>query len=214
MRLTKLGHSCVRLTKDTGTLVIDPGPLGGGAASALEGADAVLITHEHWDHVDVDAVSVALADSPGLTIWTHPSVAALFGSYASQIHEVHDGESFDVAGFGIRVFGDKHALIHQDVPVIGNVGFLVDDQVFHPGDSFTVPTAAVDTLLLPVSGPWLKTAEMIDYYRAVSPARGFAIHEAILNDAGLSIVDRMLGVAAQPSGTSLTRLAPGEATDL
>lgn len=214
MRLTKLGHSCVRLAKDSGTLVIDPGPFGGGAASALEGADAVLITHEHWDHVDVDAVSAALAATPGLTVWTHPSVAALFGSYPSQVHEVHNGESFDVAGFGIRVFGAEHALIHPDIPLIGNVGFLVDDQVFHPGDSFTVPAAPVDTLLLPVSGPWLKIGEMIDYYRAVSPARGLAIHEAILNDAGLSIVDRMLGVAAQPSGTSLTRLTPGEATDL
>jgi L-ascorbate metabolism protein UlaG (beta-lactamase superfamily) len=214
MRLTKLGHSCVRLTKDGGTIVIDPGPLGDGAAAALAGADAILITHEHWDHVDVDAVSAALGDTPGLTLWTTPSLAAQFGPYATQVHEVHDGDSFDVAGFGIRVFGEDHAIIHKDIPVISNVCFLVDEQVFHPGDSFTVPTAPVDTLLLPVAGPWLKSGEMIDYYRAISPARGLAIHEAILNDAGLTIIDRMLGAAAQPSGTSLTRLTPGDSTDL
>jgi L-ascorbate metabolism protein UlaG (beta-lactamase superfamily) len=214
MRLTKLGHSCVRLTKDGGTLVIDPGPLAQSAAEALEGANAVLITHEHWDHVDVDAVSAALRANPGLTVWTNPSVAAQFGAYQSQVHEVGHGDAFDVAGFGVRVFGEDHAIIHKDVPLIRNVGFLVDDQVFHPGDSLTIPAASVETLLLPVSGPWLKTGEMIDYYRAVAPERGYAIHEAILNDAGLTIIDRMLGLAAQPSGTPLSRLTPGDSADL
>jgi L-ascorbate metabolism protein UlaG (beta-lactamase superfamily) len=216
MRLTKFAHSCVRLAKDGGTLVIDPGPLGGtaAAAAALEGADAVLITHEHWDHVDVDAVSAALAAKPGLTVWTNPSVAAQFGAYATQVHEVREGDSFDVAGFGVKIFGQHHARIHKDIPGIPNVAFLVDDQVFHPGDSFTVPAVEVDTLLVPASGPWMKIGEMIDFYRDVSPARGFVIHEAILNDAGLNIVDRMTALAAQPSGTTITRLSPGDAADL
>ena len=216
MRLTKLVHSCVRLEKDGRTLVIDPGPLGGAgsAAAALDGADAVLVTHEHWDHVDVDAVKAALAGNPGMTLWTNPSVAAQFGSHAGQVREVHDGSAFEAAGFEVRVFGQDHAVIHKEVPVIPNVCFLVDGTVFHPGDSFTVPAATVSALLLPVMAPWLKTGEMIDYFRAVAPERGFALHDALLNDDGLALTDRWMGIAAQPSGASVTRLAPGQAADL
>ena len=46
MRLTKLGHACVRLDKDGAALVIDPG-VWSQAAEALSGASAVLVTHEH-----------------------------------------------------------------------------------------------------------------------------------------------------------------------
>ena len=46
-------------------------------------------------------------------------------------------------------FGGQHALIHPAIPMIANLGYLVDGSVYHPGDSFTVPTAPVSTLLLP-----------------------------------------------------------------
>ena len=50
MRLTKLEHACVRLEKDGATLVIDPAAW--SMPRALEGASAVLVTHEHFDHFD------------------------------------------------------------------------------------------------------------------------------------------------------------------
>src|ERR1700733_8860144 len=55
MRITRLGHSCVRLEKDGAVLVIDPG-VWSDAATALAGAAAGMITHEHADHLDADAV--------------------------------------------------------------------------------------------------------------------------------------------------------------
>ena len=59
MMLTKFTHSCVRLEKDGKVLVFDPGNFS-ETDLALAGADAVLITHEHPDHIDVDAVTAAL----------------------------------------------------------------------------------------------------------------------------------------------------------
>jgi L-ascorbate metabolism protein UlaG (beta-lactamase superfamily) len=66
MRFTKLGHSCVRLEKDGAVLVIDPGTFS-DASAALEGATALLVTHEHPDHLDADAVTAALVSDPDLT---------------------------------------------------------------------------------------------------------------------------------------------------
>jgi hypothetical protein len=91
---------------------------------------------------------------------------------------------------------------------------MVDGELFHPGDSLTVPEDPVSTLLLPVSAPWLKAGEMIDYFREVKPARGYAIHDAILNDNGLGLVTMLMSVAAAPSGVPVTRLEPGSSLDL
>jgi hypothetical protein len=55
---------------------------------------------------------------------------------------------------------------------------------------------------------------MIDYFRAVAPARGYAIHDAILNDNGLGVMTRMMSLAAAPSGTPVTRLEPASSLEL
>jgi hypothetical protein len=55
---------------------------------------------------------------------------------------------------------------------------------------------------------------MIDYARTVAPQRAYAIHEAILNADGLGLMDRMLGLAAAPSGATFTRLDPGTTVDV
>jgi L-ascorbate metabolism protein UlaG (beta-lactamase superfamily) len=213
MRFTKLGHSCVRLEKDGAVLVIDPGTFT-DAAAALAGAAAVLVTHEHPDHLDADAIRAALRTDPELTLWANPSVTAQFGEFGDRVHETRHGDALSAAGFSVHVYGEEHALIHRDIPLVLNNGFLVEGEVFHPGDSYTIPEEPVGTLLLPISAPWLKAGEMIDYFRAVGPARGYAIHDAILNEGGLGLFTRMLSVAAAPSAVPVARLEPGTSLDL
>jgi hypothetical protein len=114
----------------------------------------------------------------------------------------------------VHVYGSEHAIIHRDIPTCANVGFLVDSEVFHPGDSYTVPEDPAGTLLLPGSGPWHSTAAMIDYARAVAPRRGFIIHEALLSETGLAVLDMFVGLAAGPHDAKYTRLEPGTSVDL
>jgi L-ascorbate metabolism protein UlaG (beta-lactamase superfamily) len=130
MRLTKLGHACVRLEKDGMTLVVDPGSF--SAADALEGAHAVLITHEHVDHVVADRLRAAIQRNPDLRIWSTRTVAGLLTG--AHVEAVADGEAFSIDGrFDVQVRGEWRAVVHPDVPRILNVGFLVDGLVFHPG---------------------------------------------------------------------------------
>lgn len=213
MRFTKLGHSCVRLEKDGAILVIDPGTWS-DAAAALAGAAAVMVTHEHPDHFDADAIRAALRASPDLTLWANPSITGQFAEFGDRVHQTRHGDALSVAGFGVHVYGQDHARIHQDIPLVVNTGFLVDGDLFHPGDSFTVPEDPVATLLVPISAPWMKAGEMIDYFRGVAPARGYAIHDAILNDNGLGLMARLMSLAAAPSGAPVTRLEPGTSLDL
>jgi L-ascorbate metabolism protein UlaG (beta-lactamase superfamily) len=211
MRLTKLGHACVRLEKDGSRLVIDPGVWSG--PGVLAEADAVLVTHEHPDHLDADAVRAALAGDPGLQLWTNASVAGQLADFGGQVHVVGHGDSFTAAGFEVHVYGRDHAQIMPEIPVIANTGYAVDGALFHPGDSFTAPEEKVGTVLVPVSAPWLKFSEVAAYIRAAGADRGFAIHDAILSEFGIGLVSNLLK-AVSPPDMPVTRLEPGTTVEL
>ena len=191
MKLTKQGHSCIRLDKGGPTLVIDPG--GFTEADAVHGVAAVLITHEHPDHFSDAHVRAALDADPAVEVWTLASVAVqLAATYPGRVHTVGHGDTFTAAGFEVQVHGELHAVIHPDIPRITNVGFLVDGALFHPGDALTVPDQPVETLMLPINAPWSKAAELVDYVREVRPAHIFDIHDGLLNNTGLGLYGRVV----------------------
>ncbi|WP_040338916.1 MBL fold metallo-hydrolase [Candidatus Blastococcus massiliensis] len=212
MELTKHGHACVALSDGDRRLVIDPGAF--TDPGALEGASAVLVTHEHPDHFAPDRLQAALDADPALEIWTNKSVAAQLGGLGGRVHVVGHGDAVSVAGFEVQVHGELHAEIHPEIPRIANIGFLVGGIVFHPGDAFTVPDHPVATLLLPLHAPWSRTAEVIEYVRAVDADQAYAIHDGLLNDAGLGVVSGLLGERGPGTPTPMARLAPGDAVEL
>jgi L-ascorbate metabolism protein UlaG (beta-lactamase superfamily) len=212
MELTKHGHACVVLADGDRRLAIDPGTFTDPAA--LTGVSAVLITHEHPDHFVADRLRAALETTPGLEVWTNRSVAAQLEGAGERVHVVGAGDAVTVAGFEVQVHGELHAEIHPELPRVANIGFLVDGLVFHPGDAFTVPEAPVATLLLPLHAPWSRTADVIDYVREVNADQAFAVHDGLLNDAGLGVVGGLLGERGPGTPTPVGRLAPGETVDL
>lgn len=129
-----------------------------------------------------------------------------------QVSAVAPGDGLSVAGFEVAVFGGVHAAIHRDIPVVANVGYLVDGTLYHPGDSYHVPDAAIDTLLVPTSGPWTKVGEAVDFVRAVAPGRLIQIHEVMLSQIGQQSMARFLSpemlsavpLAIVPAGDVIT----------
>ena len=209
MRLTKFGHSCVRVEHDGAVLVIDPGKF--TERAALDGVDAVLVTHEHFDHLDVDVLADTLAKRPAVTVHSHPAVVAKLDALRGVVTAVNSGDSFSAAGCVVRAFGGWHAEIHPDIPRVPNLGYLINESVYHPGDSFDVPADAhIDTLFVPVSGPWLKLSESVDFVRAVAPRRAYALHDGLLNDNGYAVTDANM---SKLSGCEYARLAPGTTVD-
>ncbi len=211
MRLTKLGHACVRLERAGVVLVIDPGTAPfADATVALAGAHAVLVTHQHGDHFDADAIRAAVAADDQLqVVLPHDTVSELADLDAA-VRGVGPGEDIVVAGVPVRTVGGEHAVVHPDSTVPANIGYLVDG-LYHPGDALAVPDAAVATLLVPVHAPWSKTGELIDFVRAVGPARAHPVHDGLLNETGLALVDGWLDRAGR---TAYSRLAPGDSVDL
>ncbi len=206
MKITKYAHACVTFTEEGSdrVLLVDPGTFTPNAAELIAGATAVLVTHEHFDHFD----EAALQLHPDLPIYGPPAVRAKLGD---RVVAVRAGDRFEAAGFPIEVYGEQHALIHPDIPLVDNVGYLVGGRVFHPGDSYTVPGAEVETLLLPTSGPWTKFGEAADFVRAVRPSRMIQIHELMLSELGQNSARMLLGEKGL-TGIPLEILPPGDAT--
>jgi L-ascorbate metabolism protein UlaG (beta-lactamase superfamily) len=209
VELTKHNHACVVFEKEGASFVIDPGSFSPDAAEIIAGAEAILITHEHYDHVHEAAINEALAARPDLRVYAPVSLAGTFGAHPDQFIAVSAGDELKVAGFTVSVHGATHALIHADIPTIPNVGYLVDETVYHPGDAYFVPEASVATLLLPTSGPWTKVGEAADYVRAVRPERLVQIHEMILSEIGQNLTAMLLGDKGL-TGIPLTMVPAGE----
>lgn len=213
MRIFKHGHACVRLESRGHAVVVDPGMF--TDPEAVEGATAVLVTHEHPDHWTPDLLRAT--DAPVFTI---EAVAAQIREQAPDVAErvtvVTPGESLH-PGIPVEVHGVKHAVIHPELPHFDNSGYLVTVEgttVFHPGDSLTVPPVAPDLLMLPVSAPWLKVSECIDYAREVGARRSLAIHDAVYSEAGLGIVDGHLNRFLAPREQEYLRLKAGQELSL
>jgi L-ascorbate metabolism protein UlaG (beta-lactamase superfamily) len=212
MKLTKLGHACVRIEHDGQVVVVDPG--GFTEREAVDGATAVLITHEHLDHLDIGHLRAT--DAP---IWTigavHTQIAAADPAVAERVQVVSPGQQLDVVGLQVTAVGELHAVIHPDLPRFDNSGFVIDVggvRVYHPGDSFTPAGGPVDVLLLPVHAPWSKISEVIDFSRQVGARRSYAVHDGLLNDTGLSVVNRNLSALLDTDDHVYERVLPG--TDL
>ena len=212
MQLTKHTHACVTLDKEGSRLLLDPGTFTANAAELAASAGTILITHEHFDHFDEAAIAVALEARPELRVYGPAAVVGRWQARRGQVTAVVEGERFDVDGFDVAVFGSLHASIHQDIPQVANVGYLIDGNVYHPGDSYYVPAATVRTLLVPTSGPWTKFGEAVDFVRAVNPESAVQIHEVMLSDVGqqsiaMFISPKMLtdvSLAILPAGDTIT----------
>ncbi|ETW25478.1 metallo-beta-lactamase [Mycobacterium gastri 'Wayne'] len=188
MQLTHFGHSCLLAEFGRTSLLFDPGTFAHGF-EGITGLAAILITHQHPDHVDAARLPALLEGNPDAALYADPQTAAQLGA---PCRAVHVGDELSVGALTIRAMGGRHAVIHPDIPVVENISYLVDDRdrrarLMHPGDALFVPDEPVDVLATPAAAPWMKISEAVDYLRAVAPARAVPIHQGIIAPDARSI---------------------------
>ncbi|WAJ44667.1 MBL fold metallo-hydrolase [Mycobacterium sp. Aquia_216] len=181
MQLTHFGHSCLLAEFDNTSVLFDPGTFAHGF-EGITGLTAILITHQHPDHVDPARLPALIEANPDAALYTDSQTAAQLDA---PFQTVHAGDELTIGELTIRALGGKHAVIHPEIPVIENLSYLVGDgehraRLMHPGDALFVPDEPVDVLATPAAAPWMRISEAVDYLRAVSPARAVPIHQGVV----------------------------------
>ncbi|KOV75516.1 beta-lactamase [Nocardia sp. NRRL S-836] len=207
VRVVHFGHACVLLDTGSTRILIDPGTFSAGFED-LEDLDAVLITHQHFDHLDVEKLPGLLEANPRAQLVVDEGSAPSVENPTV----ARPGDVLKIGDTTVKAVGGQHAIIHRDIPVIPNTGYLVGDGAFyHPGDALFVPDEDVDVLGLPSGAPWMRTGEAVDFMRAVKPRVAVPIHEAVLAMPQMAYHHFQ---NLKPEGTEVRPLPRGEETEV
>ncbi|QYH35692.1 MBL fold metallo-hydrolase [Salinibacterium sp. M195] len=207
MNLTKHEHACLVLEHENQRLVIDPGaftePL-----PTLDNVTAIVITHQHPDHWTNEQLARLRENNPDAPIFGPAGVAAAASDW--NITTVVGGAREALGAWTLEFFGGEHAVIHKSIPIIDNLGVLVNGQFWYGGDSFTVPPKPVTSAAIPAGAPWLKISEVMDYVAELAPQRAIQTHDAVLSDKGLALSAARISEVMAGYGGEFTVLQPGE----
>ena len=178
MRVTRFGHSAVLVEASGQRVLIDPGAFSSPDVFEVQGLDAIVVTHQHADHLDRNHVGALLERNPGAIRLSDPETAALVDGFTAH----SDGDVTELGAITITGVGTTHAEILPVIPRVTNTGVLIttggEPTLFHPGDAYAYAPEGVDVLAAPLSAPWTKVSETVDFVRRVSPRVVFPIHDA------------------------------------
>ncbi len=195
MQITQLGHSAVLVEVADRRVLIDPGAFS-DAWHGLTDLDAILVTHLHPDHADPKHLPELVAVNPDAKVWVEPGVLNAI-DLGGRGKGLAADTSVSLGSLTIAAVGGTHAIIHRDIPLIGNVGLVLSAEgeptFFHPGDSLATVPAGIDVVAVPAMGPWAAMKETVDFVRDVDAPTGFLIHDGLINDRGWNLLAIQIG---------------------
>jgi len=211
MKVTKQTHACLIFEQAGKKLVLDPGAYSEPQDKLTE-VIAVVITHAHDDHCYEEQLDRIIDLNPEALIYCPSDVAKRLTSYNTVV--VYHGDYYELGPFSLEFFGDLHAVIHPSIPVIENRGVLVNNLLYYPGDSFTMPDRKVEMLAVPTSAPWLKMSEVMDFVSAVEHNQSMPTHNALLSEFGHNLNNGRVRAITESKGGKFNYLLPGESIEL
>jgi L-ascorbate metabolism protein UlaG (beta-lactamase superfamily) len=211
MRITKYEHACFVVSIGEKKVVVDPGSFTVPLPDS-NNVVAIVITHEHGDHWTPEHLQRILENSPDARLFAPSGVAAAASDFEFTV--VKDGQEIEVDPFTLKFFGEKHAQIHSSIPIVDNVGVLINGQVYYSGDSFTQGPAGAEVLAVPASAPWLKIGEVMDYVAEARPKRSFPTHEMINSVLGNGMANARIQAVTEEGGGEFFPLAPGDSIEI
>lgn len=188
MRITRYGHAALLVDVAEARILLDPGVFSPDETFDLTHLDVIVVTHQHADHVDEERIGRLLEANPEVICLAAPDAVAKLGEpWAPNAQDLVT----PVGGATITGIGEKHAVIFEEIPRVDNVGVLIAEPegpvLFHPGDAYEHAPDGVDVLAVPLSAPWTKAAETIDFVRRVAPRVLFPIHDQTIAERAYDI---------------------------
>jgi L-ascorbate metabolism protein UlaG (beta-lactamase superfamily) len=209
MKITKLGHCCLLIETDGARILTDPGKFSSGQ-NALTDLDAVLITHEHADHLHVESLKEVIKNNPNTKIITNTAVGKQLDKAGIPYSVIEGRATSDIKGVALEAFDAKHEEIYEEVGQVQNTGYFIANKLFYPGDAYADPERPVEILALPVAGPWCRLPDAIRYALRIKPVKAFPVHDGNLNwKFGAGITHRAPQQALKEHGIDFRPMTEG-----
>ena len=210
MKLTKYEHSCVVLEKDGEFLVIDPGGLS-ESFLAPDNCIGIVVTHEHFDHLDQDRLVSVLVKNPNAKLYVNADIAAqLREQLKTSVVLIAPGDIKKAGEFKLEFVGGIHEVVRPEITPCANTGVIVDELFYHPGDAHFVPEKPVVWLGVPINAPWSKVSETNDFVKATKAKYAIPIHDGLLSAEGLPTYESHIKAACEIVGTEYHPLSVGD----
>lgn len=173
MKITKYPQSCLLIKKNETTLLIDPGEPFSQEFDIedLGEIQAVLFTHKHPDHVSRSSVEYFLEHA--VTMYGNESVVEMLGE---EVELVEDGDEFSVGVITINAYELPHCLMPDGSEGPQNTGYVIDGNLFHPGDGLEIEGVEVSTVAAPIAGPDVSPKDAFQLAKSVGAKRVIPIH--------------------------------------
>ncbi|MDA7761302.1 MBL fold metallo-hydrolase [Aquiluna sp.] len=207
MKITKYEHAFLSIELERKSVLIDPGSYS-PTLPEISNVVAICLTHVHDDHSYIEHIQKLLRKNPEALVFGPPEVAEKLANIPVQ--RVYHGDHYEVQGFELDFYGYLHQEIHSSIPVIENVGVMVNQTLFYPGDSYTIPDSNVAVLACPASAPWLKISDVMDFLSAVGASKVFPTHNALLSEQGHGLYNARIKEVTEKAGGDFHYLEVGQ----
>lgn len=208
MKITKFAHACMFVEDKGSRLVIDPGDLT-ELPDYISNVSTLIITHTHPDHSGIENIKKIVAANPNLTIVANEEVMLQISDIEVNKEKIIENVVKNIGGFELKLFVGDHAAIYKTSPC-KNLRVVVNNKLYYPGDSYVTLGRKVAAVAVPLSAPWAKVSESIEFALACEADIYFPIHDALLNETGLSFFNGWLSRILQESNKKYQILNIGE----
>ncbi len=214
MHITKLGHCCLTIEVNGLRILTDPGMWTIAEHSAVKNIDAILVTHDHPDHVHTDSIKIILQNNPNAKVYANSGTGTSL-TEAGISFETLEGTSKAIVKKDIELeaFDCSHEPIYVGIAMPQNTGYWIGPDLFYPGDSLTHPGKPVNILALPVAGPWMVIGQGIDYAKKVKPKKCFPVHDGFLKPEIIELFHGLPQKMLAGEGIEFVPLKAGESAD-
>lgn len=172
MKVTRFFQSCLLIESNNVRILIDPSGQEKDRLGGFSKLDAVFYTHEHMDHFDADMARQFVEEG----------VAAVYANACTakqikaSVTTVEDKQEYEVSGLKVKAIELPHCLMIDGSTSVQNTGYLVNGELFHPGDGKELAGLKVKTLAVPLNGPDISPHDAFKFGKQVEARNLIPVH--------------------------------------
>jgi L-ascorbate metabolism protein UlaG (beta-lactamase superfamily) len=172
MKVTRYFQSCLLIEHNATRILIDPSPQEKDRLSEFGKLDAVFYTHEHMDHFDAEMAKTFVEEGIA-AVYANASTAKQISASKTVVENNHE---YDVDGLKIKAIELPHCLMVDGSTSVQNTGYLVNNELFHPGDGKELEGLEVKILAVPLTGPDISAHDAFAFGKQVQAQHLIPIH--------------------------------------